>query len=901
MNKNQKLDGKLSVAGKILLFVFVSAFTIVAVQTWINVSNARKRNKVAEERSLMAHYFNYKDGVLVLERAVVAIASSFSDRSDIIRLFLAEDRHGLLELLIPTFANLKTRFDITHFSLHETNGFVFLRLHKPEEYGDAFITYRQTILAAIRDKQAVAGVELDPNRLGVRGVAPMFHNDEFIGLVEVGLDYDQAFLEDLKVRNSVNYKLWVTYEAAAPAGLWPKDDEPRSPSSEIFYYAGTSPKTLPIPEAVYNRVLQSGKPEIQFVSDGSQELAVLMGPLFGFQNRIIGIIEISRSREEALATLRKDEMITLAVAIGLAILGLVIIWILTNIVVLRPLGHLTTVAQRQFKGDLAARIDLFPGDEFGLLGHTFNLLSQKLSETLEEQKITITELKQTEAQLTRLATAIEQAAESVIISDKRGIVQYINPAFERISGYTQKDIVGHHLRILKSDKHEEIFFRKMWNIISRGEVWAGRIKNRMKDGTLYEFETRISPVRDSSGEIINFVSVNRDITQQVELEAKLQRAQKMEALGLLAGGVAHDLNNVLSGIVSYPDLILMDLPEKSPLKKPLLTIKSSGEKAAEIVQDLLTLARRGVSTTEILNLNDVLADYLKSPEHLKLTTNYPGVHIEASIDTNLLNIKGSPIHLRKSIMNLVSNAAEAQPAGGSITISTGNIYLDTQIKGYEDIREGDFVVLEVSDNGLGITAEDLDRIFEPFYTKKIMGKSGTGLGMAVVWGTVQDHHGYINVESTEGEGTTFKLYFPVTREKTKRDKDLIPVEEYIGNRQTILVIDDVKEQREIAANILSKLNYSVHTVSGGEEAVEYMKNNIADLLVLDMIMDPGIDGLETYKRIIELHPDQKAIIASGFSETKRVKEAQRLGAGQYIKKPYTLEKIGIAVRDELKK
>lgn len=901
MNKNQKLEGKLSVAGKILLFVFVSAFTIVAVQTWINVSNARKRNKAAEERSLMAHYFNYKDGVLVLERAVVAIASSFSDRSDIIRLFLAEDRHGLLELLIPTFANLKTRFDITHFSLHETNGFVFLRIHKPEEYGDAFITYRQTILAAIRDKQAVAGVELDPSRLGVRGVAPMFHNDEFIGLVEVGLDYDQAFLEDLKVRNSVNYKLWVTYEAAAPAGLWPKDDEPRSPSSEIFYYAGTSPKSLPIPEAVYNRVLQSGKPEIQFVSDGNQELAVLMGPLFGFQNRIIGIIEISRSREEALATLRKDEMITLAVAIGLAILGLVIIWILTNIVVLRPLGHLTTVAQRQFKGDLAARIDLFPGDEFGLLGHTFNLLSQKLSETLEEQKITITELKQTEAQLTRLATAIEQAAESVIISDKRGIVQYINPAFERISGYTQKDIVGHHLRILKSDKHEEIFFRKMWNIISRGEVWAGRIKNRMKDGTLYEFETRISPVRDSSGEIINFVSVNRDITQQVELEAKLQRAQKMEALGLLAGGVAHDLNNVLSGIVSYPDLILMDLPEKSPLKKPLLTIKSSGEKAAEIVQDLLTLARRGVSTTEILNLNDVLADYLKSPEHLKLTTNYPGVHIEASLDTNLLNIKGSPIHLRKSIMNLVSNAAEAQPAGGSITISTGNIYLDTQIKGYEDIREGDFVVLEVSDNGLGITAEDLDRIFEPFYTKKIMGKSGTGLGMAVVWGTVQDHHGYINVESTEGEGTTFKLYFPVTREKTKRDKDLIPVEEYIGNRQTILVIDDVKEQREIAANILSKLNYSVHTVSGGEEAVEYMKNNIAELLVLDMIMDPGIDGLETYKRIIELHPDQKAIIASGFSETKRVKEAQRLGAGQYIKKPYTLEKIGIAVRDELKK
>jgi len=388
---------------------------------------------------------------------------------------------------------------------------------------------------------------------------------------------------------------------------------------------------------------------------------------------------------------------------------------------------------------------------------------------------------------------------------------------------------------------------------------------------------------------------------KLRLEAQLQQSKKMEAIGLLAGGVAHDLNNVLSGIVSYPDLLLMDLEENSPLREPILTIRSSGQKAAEIVQDLLTLARRGVENKTVLNLNDIILEYLKSPENKKLKTYHSNVSVETNLDTNLLNIEGSSTQLIKMIMNLVSNAAEAQPSGGKSTISTRNQYVDTPIIGHEAIKEGDYVVLEVKDIGLGIAPEDLTRIFEPFYTKKAMGRSGTGLGMAVVWGTIHDHNGYIDVKSTEGIGTTFSLYFPATREKNIRKKGFTPVEEYMGRKETVLVIDDVKEQRDIATNILGKLNYTVKTVSSGEDAVEYVKNSSADLLILDMIMKPGIDGLETYKRIIELHPNQKAIIASGYSETDRVKEAQRLGAGDYIKKPYTLEKIGIAVKEELKK
>ena len=275
--------------------------------------------------------------------------------------------------------------------------------------------------------------------------------------------------------------------------------------------------------------------------------------------------------------------------------------------------------------------------------------------------------------------------------------------------------------------------------------------------------------------------------------------------------------------------------------------------------------------------------------------------METHLEKDTLNVLGSSTHLSKTVMNLVSNAAEAMPEGGNLIVSTENRYIDRPIKGYDDVKEGDYVVLTISDTGTGIASDDLDKIFEPFYTKKKMGRSGTGLGMAVVWGTVKDNNGYIDVQSTEGKGTTFTLYFPVTREKLSEDKSHLAIGSYSGDGESILVIDDVEEQRKIASAMLKELGYSVAMVSSGEEAVEYLKINKVDLLVLDMIMDPGMDGLDTYKKIIELHPGQKALIASGFSETDRVKETLALGAGAYIRKPFLMEKVGIAVKEELEK
>ncbi|MGA8019289.1 MAG: PAS domain S-box protein [Desulfobacterales bacterium] len=381
-------------------------------------------------------------------------------------------------------------------------------------------------------------------------------------------------------------------------------------------------------------------------------------------------------------------------------------------------------------------------------------------------------------------------------------------------------------------------------------------------------------------------------------EVKLQNAKKLESLGTLAGGVAHDLNNILSGLVSYPDLLLHDLEEDSSLREPLLTIKKSGKKAAEIVQDLLTLARRSVTDKKVINLNQVVNDFITSPEYRKIVGKQHNIEVEINITEGILNVVGSYSHISKAVANLVANAADAMPAGGRITIATRDCYIDKPYTGFEIIPEGEYAILEVSDTGIGMPQSDLEKIFEPFYTKKKLGRSGTGLGMSVVWGAIKDHDGFIDIITEEGSGTTFVLYYPASRSEIELPSRVY-IEDYLGKGESILIIDDAPEQRDLAKRMMERLGYDVTTAVSGEAAVALIKKRSFDVLILDMIMPPGIDGLTTYREILRITPDQKAVIASGFAKTERVNETQKLGAGIYIKKPYTLEKIGLAVRAEL--
>ena len=427
-----------------------------------------------------------------------------------------------------------------------------------------------------------------------------------------------------------------------------------------------------------------------------------------------------------------------------------------------------------------------------------------------------------------------------------------------------------------------------------------------KDGSIVNFEMTASFILDDNHQPTGILGVSRDITrrhkiqaEKAELQRKLERSKKMESLGLLAGGVAHDLNNVLAGIVSYPDLLLMDLPEDSPMREPIKTIKTSGEKAATIVQDLLTLARRGVNISEVLNINDTLCELQRSVEYNELLCIYPQVQFSFDLATDLPNTKGSAVHLNKTFMNLIANAAEAQPAGGQIQITTRTRYLDRPIKGYNTVKEGSYIQLQVRDSGPGISETDINHIFEPFYTKKKMGRSGTGLGLAVVWGTVEDHKGYIDVESRADKGTTFYLYFPISTEEIKKESAPLNLEKIQGNGERILVVDDQGSVRTIATRQLQRLNYSPIAVNSGEAAVEYLQGHTVDLVILDMIMDPGMDGLQTWQQIVNIHPEQRSIIASGYTETQKVKAAQRMGAGLYLKKPYIIQNLGKAVQKAL--
>ncbi|KKL23748.1 hypothetical protein LCGC14_2422280, partial [marine sediment metagenome] len=410
----------------------------------------------------------------------------------------------------------------------------------------------------------------------------------------------------------------------------------------------------------------------------------------------------------------------------------------------------------------------------------------------------------------RYRALFEDSPIETIVVDKGARITMYNKA-KRLSGdrlpqigdVMYKDYAASHLTDMHQELMECIQRKKSKDFPDQN------YKGRFLDIRMFPFE---------QGAIITAI----DRTEKKNLEAKLQRTQKMESLGLMAGGIAHDLNNILSGIVSYPELLLMDLSEGSPLRKPIETIRESGMRAADVVSDLLTIARGVATGKDVSSLNTIIEEYLGSAEHQELKTIHSFITFKTEFDSDLLNISCSPTHIKKSLTNLIANASEAIEGSGTVTISTENRYLDEPLSGYEDVRKGEYAVLTVSDDGSGISANDLERIFEPFYTKKVMGRSGTGLGLAVVWNTVQDHEGYINIKTSK-KGTVFELYLPVTRDDVADEKGTVPVDDYLGNGEKILVVDDEETQREIACGILTKLGYTAEAVSSGEEAVEYLK------------------------------------------------------------------------------
>jgi len=507
-------------------------------------------------------------------------------------------------------------------------------------------------------------------------------------------------------------------------------------------------------------------------------------------------------------------------------------------------------------------------------------------------------LEQSEEKYRRL---VETMPNGLAIIDLDQNINFANPAACSILGYTHEELLASNLKQIIIDEDAPRLLEQTEKC-RRGEPSEYEETARTKDGRLRNIYFMVVPLMDESGTVGGAVAIFTDMTElknseheKQELREKLARAQKMESLGILAGGVAHDLNNILGPLVAYPEIIRMKLPPDSPIASQIAKIEKSAQRAADVVQDLLTMARRGRYEMSPVSINSIIENYLASPDFYDTKSRFSSVTMQTELQENVAMIYGSEAHLSKVIMNLILNAFDAMPHGGTLTVRTQSQLVEKLIGGFDNIESGLYTILTVSDTGIGISPKDIKRMFEPFYTKKEMGKSGSGLGLAIVYGVVKDHNGYIDVRSELNEGSDFILYFPSVVSHAGAEKSSAD----IRGTEKILVVDDVPEQRELAATVLASLGYKVEVAANGHDAVEHLRHHQADVVILDMIMEPGFDGLDTYREILKSNPGQKAIITSGFSETGRVKEAEKLGVGKYVRKPYTMQKLGKAIREIL--
>lgn len=519
----------------------------------------------------------------------------------------------------------------------------------------------------------------------------------------------------------------------------------------------------------------------------------------------------------------------------------------------------------------------------------------------------ITRLKMVEKQLReseeRYAAVMSQAIEGIYLVDPgtKKILES-NKSFQNMLGYSGDELSGMVLYdfILHSRDEVDAIFN---SVMARDDLVIGNRKYRVKDGGIIEVEVSAKCIEFAESTAV--LAIVRDISERKKaekekeaLQERLRQAQKLEAIGTLAGGVAHDLNNILAGIVSYPEIMLLSLPEDSPLREQLETIQKSGERAAAVVTDLLTVARGVASKKENQPLNSLVVEQLESPENSRIARKFKEIEFTVRLNSRVGSIYCSPVHVKKCVMNLVINAAEAISGPGHVDIGTDSVVVTPKSHPELPLPPGEYHVITVRDDGPGISSEDSIHIFEPFYTKKKLGASGSGLGLSIVWNTMLDHDGTVIVESGGG-GTLFTLFFPAIGAPAPMGEEHGDPSEFYGNGERILVVDDDPHLLEIARKMLEGLGYWVACVGSGEEALAHLQIHTVDLVLLDMLMDPGMNGYETYSHIIEQNPGQRAVIVSGYSESRDVSNAQQLGAGRFIPKPYSLRSLGEAVWQEL--
>jgi len=507
--------------------------------------------------------------------------------------------------------------------------------------------------------------------------------------------------------------------------------------------------------------------------------------------------------------------------------------------------------------------------------------------------IDITERKGAEAERERLMAAIEQAGEMVVITDSEGTIQYVNPAFVAVTGYTRDEAVGRNPRLLKSGCQDAAFYRRLWETITSGRTWEGRLINKRKDGSLYTEDAAISPVRDTSGRIVNYVAVKRDITEQLRLADQFQQAQKMESVGRLAGGVAHDFNNMLGVILGYAEIALYEVNPETPLHDKLTQIRKAAQRSADLTRQLLAFARKQTIDPRVLDLNETVEGMLKMLRRLI----GEDINLDWRSGAGLWPIKMDPAQIDQILANLCVNARDAITGVGTVTIETRNVSLDeAACATHAGLVPGRYVMLAVSDDGCGMDEETQKRLFEPFFTTKEQGK-GTGLGLSTVYGIVKQNHGLLDVSSEPGRGTTFMIYLPRHAGDIAETKAAGAVEYPQGQGETVLLVEDEPSMLNMGRGMLERLGYTVLTAGSPGEAIRLAGEHATEipLLMPDVLM-PEMHGRELAERLLAGRPGLQCLYMSGYTADIIAHQGVLAEGVQFIQQPFSMKELAAKVR-----
>lgn len=592
-----------------------------------------------------------------------------------------------------------------------------------------------------------------------------------------------------------------------------------------------------------------------------------------------------------------EEIVYFTVAYAL-IISLLLVLILFSIIrkfILTPISNIISIIEEDDIDGVPIEYVPEKGSiEIYFLSHTINKMINAIKLSRKEILVKHEELKLREQRLSLQSSAMNAVVDGIVITNLKGDINWVNPAFEKLTGYSLSEVQGKNIGVVGSGKQSKSFYDKLWETISAGETWYGEVNNKRKDGTVYLEQETITPVKDSDGKNINFVAIKRDITEQRVKEEQLQRTQKIDSLGKLTGGVAHDYNNMLGVILGYAEILQASLTEHPELASYADEIFHAGERGAKLTRKLLSFSRRQSTEPVSVDINTLLRD----AQHMLEKTLTVSINLNLKLDSNLWMSWLDASDFEDAILNMCINSMHAMQDGGSLTISTSNAHINNSEALYFDLKPGEYTVLKIEDTGYGIDEETQKMLYDPFFSTK--GDKGTGLGLSQVYGFVQRTKGSIKVYSEIGGGTCFSLYFPrykikqVNENETKQE---IAKKDLIGS-ETILVVDDEISLRNLACNILSNNGYTVILAEDGIQALEAMKTNEIDLLLTDIIM-PNMDGYELAAKVIELYPDVRIQLASGFSDNRKTDKISDELEANKLQKPFNSQQLLQNIRELL--